>query len=110
VSGHGEVGANTPAVIPALLPPGFEPYGSGRGELDRIAQQVQQHLTKAVGIPDERVRHVRSDAPGQLQAFLFSRPAKHLHGAFDAVANREGNRTELHPSGLDFRIIENVVE
>ena len=58
------------------------------GELDGVADQVQQHLAQALGVADDAVGHVRRDAPRQLEPLLCARTAEHLHGVAEHLAER----------------------
>ncbi|TKS57948.1 MAG: hypothetical protein EWM72_03340 [Nitrospira sp.] len=41
------------------------------GELDRVADEVQQHLPQAQGIPDEALGYVRAHVEQQLQPLVM---------------------------------------
>ena len=60
------------------------------GELDGVADQVDQDLPQPAGVADQRVGHVRRDPAGQLQA-LVVRPQR--QGLQRLVRSRRAGRT-----------------
>jgi hypothetical protein len=80
------------------------------GELDRVADQVEQDLTEASRIAGERRRHVRRDAARQLQPLLIGARRQQLDAVFDGVADGERHVLEREPARLDLRDVEDVVD
>jgi hypothetical protein len=80
------------------------------GELDGIADQVQDHLPQPVRVADQAVRHVRGDVERQLQAFLVGALGHRLDGVGQRVAQRKLRRHQFQLTGLDFREVKDVVE
>ena len=70
-------------------PPHVDDHFAALGELDGVADQVDQHLAQAPGIADERVGHVRSNVAGQLEPFLVRARRQQAHGVLDDVAQVE---------------------
>ena len=53
---------------------------SASGELDRIAQEVDDHLAHLAGIARQRARHVATNLERELEAFVFDQLPEHqLH-------------------------------
>ncbi len=83
---------------------------TGRGELDRVADEVAEHLRQTMGIAAQHRRHVRRDVAAQVNAFVArahaERPDQQAHG----VAEREVALLEGELARLDLREIEHVVD
>ena len=80
------------------------------GELDCVANQVDEHLPQPSGIADAGVRHVRQHVADQLESLLFGAQRERLHEIGEVIADREGNRFELQLAHLDLGEIEDVVQ
>ena len=80
------------------------------GELDGVADQVDEHLAKPSRIAEDGRRHVRLDVTGQLEALLVrarrQQPDRLLHG----LAQVERHPLERQLPRLDLREVENVVD
>jgi hypothetical protein len=80
------------------------------GELDRVADKVQQHL------PDPAIVAAKSRGCGgrhvgrQLQPLGVSKRGGQLHRAVEQRDQVEFRLIQLHPAGLDLRQIEDVVQ
>ena len=64
------------------------------GELDGVADEVEDHLPQAAGVADERRRHVRRDAAGQLEALLVRARREQSDPSSTRVAERERRALE----------------
>ena len=80
------------------------------GELDGVADQIDEDLPQASGIADERVGHVRHDAARQLEAFLVRARRQQADGVLDDVAESERDALERQLARLDLREVEDVVD
>ena len=97
-------------VLDALLEPHIDEDLAGWGELDGVADQVDDDLAQTAGISHEVLGNVGRDVECEFQ-ILFGRAAGHdLERVCEAVAEIEGNDFEVELAGLDLGKIENVVE
>ena len=81
------------------------------GELDRVREQVEQHLPQPRRVADDR-RPARSSSTRQPSSTPFSDGARRddVERALDALAQVERLALELEPAGLDLREVEDVVD
>ena len=81
------------------------------GELDGIADEVDQHLPQTQGVAlQEGVGDVFRQFAAQLQAFFLSLVLKHADHTVDTLRQRQWHFFQHHPVSLDSRQIEDVVE
>ena len=80
------------------------------GELDGVADQVDQDLAQPAGVADQRVGDIGGDPAGQLQALGVRRSARVCSVSFHGFAQRERCRVEAELAGLDLGEIEDVVD
>ena len=79
------------------------------GELDRIADQVEQTLPDALRIADDSIRHVRMDVHDQLQILRRRLECQHHRGFFHRVAQIQLQRLDVELAGFDLGEIQDVV-
>ena len=80
------------------------------GELDGVADEVDQDLAQPPGVADDVGGHLGIDHPPQGE-LLRGRPGQeHAHDVADAVVHVEGNAFDLDLPRLDFREVEHVVD
>ena len=80
------------------------------GELDRVREQVQEHLPQARLVADDPGRRVVVDEAAELE-LLLPRPRRDdVERSFDAVAQVERLALEIELAGLDLRVVEDVVD
>ena len=80
------------------------------GELDRVAQQVDQDLSQPRDVADDGRRYVGGHLVGQLQPFLGSLDAQQVQRRFHALAQVEGLPFQLKLAGLDLGEVQDVVD
>jgi hypothetical protein len=80
------------------------------GELDRVRQQVQQHLPQPRHVAGHGHGHIGIDAGRKRQALLRSARTHQVQRRVHALTQHEGLRLELHAPGLDLREVEDVVD
>ncbi len=80
------------------------------GELDRIAQQVDDHLAQPVRIADHRHGNVEGDGEFQLQALGLRLRREHIVDVVQQFAEIEVDVFDGQLASLDFREIEDVVD
>ena len=80
-----------------------------RGELDGVADHVEQHLLEPQLVGRDVRRRVRG-VEAQLDPVLAGPLTHEGEHAVDGVDGREGGDLQLHPAGLDLRQVEHVVE
>ncbi len=97
--------------IPARDGQRFEhDLATGRGELERIAAKVQQHLPQAMWIAADMFRQSRLDVHNELDP-LRVRLRRHCRAdILDALAQLHVQSLDIQFAGLDLREIQNVVE
>ena len=83
---------------------------AAHGELDGVADQVQQHLAQTQGIKLHPCRHRVLDAAQQLKSLGVRTGLKHVHHFGHDVARAHRYRFEIEFAGFDFGEIENVVD
>ena len=80
------------------------------GELDRVADEIEQDLPEPSGVADQGVGHVRLDLAGELQPFLVGAEGQGAQGLPQHVPQRELGVVELELAGLDLGEVEQVVD
>ena len=80
------------------------------GELDRVAQEVDQDLPQAPGVADEHRRHRALEEVGELQALLGGVRRQELDRLLHASGHVHRRLLELELSRFDLREVENVVD
>ncbi len=80
------------------------------GELDGVAGEVEQDLAEAVGIADQRGRHLGGDVEGDFQPLVLRAGRQKLHDALRHGGGVEGLGGEVEAPGLDPREIEDAVD
>ena len=102
-----------------LEPVRARPGGLGRdvdddlallGELDRVREQVEQHLPQAGRVPDDSCRHALVDEAAQLDLLLPRTRRDDVERALDALPEIERLLLELELARLDLRVVEDVVD
>ena len=84
----------------------FAPFG----ELDGVADEVDQDLPEPPRVADQCVRNVRLDVVNQLEALRVRAQRQRLEDFPQAVPQAELDRLEVQPARLDLREIEDVVQ
>ena len=81
------------------------------GELDGVADEVDQHLAQAAGIADaaRRARRARREQASS-RPFCWARAARSRPALLDDVAEVEIDALELELAGLDLGEVEDVVD
>ena len=81
------------------------------GELDRIAQQVRDHLAQAERVaPKGQWRVVGVELHRQFEAFGFGRLRHHRQRFLDRVGQTEVHRFQFQMPAFDFREVQDVVD
>ena len=80
------------------------------GELDRVADQVEQHLPQPARVADQGVGHVRLHVADQFQPLVPGPHAQGPHGVAQRRPEREVGRDQLQLAGLDLLEVEQVVD
>ena len=79
-------------------------------ELNCVAEQIEHDLPQARHVADDSRRNVAFEHVGRVQV-LFDRARRdQVQCRFDALAQVEGLRLDVHAAGLDLREIEDVVD
>ena len=85
-------------------------YLAGRGELDGVRQQIDQHLTQAGHVGDDLGRHARTHPVDQFQILGGGGGRDQVQGILKAGAQVKGRVFQFHPARFDLGKIENVVD
>ena len=80
------------------------------GELDRVRDQVEQHLPQAGRVPHDSCRHVLVDEAAQLDLLLPRTRRDDVERALDALPEIDRLLLELELARLDLRVVEDVVD
>ena len=80
------------------------------GELDGVANEVDDHLPEPAWIADQPVGNLGRHAAGQFEPFVGRPDGEHLHRPADALLETELNRLHLKLAGLDLGKVEDVVQ
>jgi hypothetical protein len=89
---------------------GVQRDAAALGELDRVAEQVEQHLAHARRIADQRVVRAGIDPHVEREAFHRRLLAERAGDTVDQAGERERGLLELETSGFDLREVEHVVD
>ncbi len=104
--GQGIVGV----ALRALLHPDEHHHFAALGELDGVADQIDEDLPQANRVADHEIRHVRRDVAGQLQILGVGAEAETAHSVRHRVAQLELDGIEVELAGLYFGEVEDVVD
>ncbi len=81
-----------------------------RGELDRVGDQVRQHLLEPEAVADHLQPRAPLDERAQVEALAARVLGQQLDGVVDGVRQRELGLLQLELAGLDLRQVEDVVD
>ena len=81
-----------------------------RGELDGIAQQVDQDLRQSVAIALDPSRHIRVHAQDVAQGFRFCPALEQLECGVQGFVQVEGLLHHLKSTGLHLGVVQQVVD
>ena len=73
----------------------------GFGELDRVAEQIGQHLAQAAGVADQRGGYFGRDLVGEFHPLLVGARSEQLGDILDQRRELEFLRLQLELSGFD---------
>ena len=88
----------------------FEDDGPLLRELDRIADEIDQNLVKAIWIAGQRAGDIGSEMTRQFQAFLIRSHRENFDCFFNEIAQVEFDRLEFDMAGLHLGKVKNVVD
>ncbi len=80
------------------------------GELDGVADQVDEHLPQPAGVAHQHLGHVRRNRVGQLEVLLVGPHAERFERIAQAVVEVEIDGVDVEPAGFDLRKVEDVVD
>ena len=80
------------------------------GELEGVADEVDDDLAQAAGIAGQALRYVGVDMTGQLQPLFVCPEGQRPHRVAEMLAEIEGDTFEVDPAGLDLGEVEDVVD
>src|SRR4029077_9116765 len=83
---------------------------AGFGELNGIAEQVDEDLAEPRRVADDIRRHTGGKPGHQANAFDFRLGAGEFNGLVDHLFEIESGPFQFEMAGLDLRQIENVVD
>ena len=79
-------------------------------ELDRVADEVDEHLPQSHRVADEGVGDARIDVAQELEALPMGADREEAEGVTDRVTQVELDGIEVQLAGLDLREVEDVVD
>jgi hypothetical protein len=94
---------------PGKIDTGNECHATPLGELDRVADEIDQKLAHSHWIGANGFRHAAHPATLQGDCFFLSSDPQDRHDFRNHAVRRALYAFELHPAGLDFRQVEDVV-
>ncbi len=80
------------------------------GEFDRVANQVDNHLTQSSRIANQRLRQSRRNVASELESLLGGSSRQSLHGSSNRVGEIEVDRLKFKLARLNLGEVKNVVE
>ncbi len=80
------------------------------GELDRVADQVAEHLAHAHRVAAHRQAHGRIEPEQQAQALVLGRALHQLQHAIQYLAQVEAGDFQLQFVGLQLGVVEDVID
>ena len=80
------------------------------GELDRVADEIEQHLAQPLVVADEAGGQIVVDDVDQVEVLLAGLGREQVERFLDAGAEVERKLIQREPARLDLREIENVVD
>src|SRR5580704_10134437 len=80
------------------------------GELDRVANQVDDDLAYAAGISEQSFGNIGLNFVDELQPLLVGAKTESLHGFAEALSQIKSDGLEIKLSGLDFRKVQDVID
>src|SRR5690606_904835 len=83
---------------------------AGIGELDGVADEVEDHLTQAGRVAADAGRHVGVHVPEQFEGFATGVRALEVDGSLDEQRKVELAVLQFHATGLDLGEVEDVVD
>src|SRR5207248_2746529 len=82
---------------------------SGGGELDRIANQVDDDLPQPAGVAHYAVGDIGQDVADQLQPLDVGAGGQRVQGVFEVIAQMKVDRLQVELAGLDLGKVKDVV-
>jgi hypothetical protein len=95
---------------PALQAAHGEAHLAFRGELDGVAQEIDQDLPQPAGVAAQRRRYLRRDLHRELQALAARLRLEKTGDALEQVVKIEIDAIQLEPARLHTRQVEDVVD
>jgi hypothetical protein len=80
------------------------------GELDRVADQIEDDLADSPGVADQIVRDIGPDLVHELEPLGVGERRERLEHLAERLAQAEGHGLQLEPAGLDLGEVEDVVD
>ena len=80
------------------------------GELDRVADEIEQHLPQPARIADERRRHAGLNSARKLEPLFVRARRQQPDGILDRAADVERHMFEREPARFDLGEVEDLVD
>jgi hypothetical protein len=109
-AGVAHLEAEDDAVVAFGLPGDADDDFAALGELDRVADEVHEHLAQPARIAAQEARHFGRQVHDQLGALGLRALGEHVERALDGLRQVEVERFEGELAGLDLGEIEHVVD
>jgi hypothetical protein len=82
----------------------------GFGELDRVSDEIHDHLPQSSYISDKRVGHFRGDFEHELETLLIGAKSERADGVGETLPKSEFRALDIEAARLDLGEIEDVVD
>src|SRR5262249_58798427 len=79
-------------------------------KLDRVADEIDNHLPQPAGVANQMIGNIRLDVAGDLQAFRVAAKRQGLDAIAEVLAQDERDILEVQFLRLDLREVEDVVD
>ena len=91
-------------------PADVDPHAAGCGELQRVADEVEQHLAQPLGIAGDIGGHVGRDLVPQLEPLRLRSRGEQRHRRVHQLAQVERGLLEVEPARVQPGEVEDVVD
>src|SRR5262249_2449362 len=109
-AGIGDGECQDHVVVVPLLGADLDDDLAGVRKLDRVADQIDNHLPQPAGVANQMIGNIRLDVAGNLQAFGVATKSQGLDAIAEVVAQNEVDFLEIQFLRLDLGEVEDVVD
>ena len=88
----------------------LSPTGAAFGELDGVADQIDDDLPQAAQVANHLLGHLGVNIAGQFETLLLGAQGQHFDARSYAVSQVELDRFQFEPARFDLGEVEHVVD